>query len=234
MPPFTPGSIPKIQSKMRKGKETMPFLEPIGIKFFIFFRKIAKFFQKRKLKELTKDQIRTLNARGGNTLFDELLHVPLLLLGSTVPNSKIIKNMVGGIDIFKTVLSMIDVHHIDSNIDGRDLSPLISGNSINDVPIYIESGDTSDQKNGLLIGVRTSRHKYLRSRDNNSRNISLYNIEIDPSEKENIVHENPKLVSELENILLKFISQNSQSSESDISSDDETEIANELKKLGYI
>jgi hypothetical protein len=62
----------------------------------------------------------------------------------------------------------------------------------------------------------------------------LYNIEIDPSEIENIAHENPELISELETILLKFISQNSPNTESDISSDNETEIANELKKLGYM
>ena len=229
-----PGSIPKIQSKMRKGKEKIPFLEPIGIKFFIFFRHVAKFFQKRKLKELTKSQMRTLNTRGGNTLFDELLHVPLLLLGSSVSHPIIIKNMISGVDILQTLLSMINVNHVDSNLDGRDLSPLFSGNTIKDIPIYIESGDTSDQKKGFLIGVRTSRYKYLRSRDNNSKNISLYNIEIDPSEIENIAHENHELISELETILLKFISQNSPNTESDISSDNETEIANELKKLGYM
>ena len=229
-----PGSIPKIQSKMRKGKEKMPFLEPIGIKFFIFFRYVAKFFQKRKLKELTKSQMRTLNTRGGKTLFDELLHVPLLLFGGNVSQPMIIKNMVSGVDILQTLLSMINVNHIDSNLDGRDLSPLFSGNSIKDIPIYIESGDTSDQKKGFLIGIRTSNYKYLRSRNNSSKNVSLYNILIDPFEKENISDKNAELISELENTLSEFILQNSQNNESNISSNDETEIANELKKLGYI
>ena len=57
---------------------------------------------------------------------------------------------------------------------------MFNGKSIEENPIFIESGDTQERKTGYLIGVRTTNYKYLRSRKNINNNVSLFDIQNDP------------------------------------------------------
>ena len=229
------GSIPNIQSAMKKGKEKFPILEPVGLKLFILIRNIAKFFQKRSLnKKFSSKEMRTLAPRGAKTLFEETQHVPLLFVGSRITKPMIFKNLVSGVDVLQTILSIIGIKHIDPNLDGRNLELLINGKDIEDNPIFIESGDTQERKIGHLIGVRTSMYKYLRSRKNVNENVSLFDIRNDPLEENNIASTNPAIIEKLEKILCEFISNDKNIDDSTLSNSDDQEITKELKKLGYI
>jgi len=229
------GSIPNIQLSMKKIKEKFPMLEPIGLKLFILIRDIAKIFQKRNLnKKLSPEEMRTLNPRGAKTLFEETQHVPLLFVGSGINKPMIFENLVSGVDILQTILSIIGINHIDPNLDGRNLELLFRGNPIKESSIFIESGDTQERKTGYLIGVRTEYHKYLRSRKNITKDVSLFDIRNDPSEKNNIASQNPDLIQKLEKILSQFISNNENNDTSTLSDSEEEQIYKELKKLGYI
>ena len=228
-------SIPNIQSTMRKIKEKLPMLEPIGLKLFILIRDVSKFFQKRNLnKKLSPEEMRTLAPRGAKTLFEETQHVPLLFVGSRINKPMIFENLVSGVDILQTTLSIIGIKHIDPKLDGRNLEPLFSGNPIKENPIFIESGDTQERKTGYLIGVRTTDYKYLRSRKNVNKDVSLFDIRIDPLEKNNIASQNPDLIQKLEKILSQFITNNKNNDNSTLSDSDDEQISKELKKLGYI
>ena len=114
-------------------------------------------FQEKKLeKKLTKDEIRTLRARGQKTLDDETLKVPLLIVNNKI-KPRIINDLVSGVDIFPTILNYLKIKTNFSNIDGRDLNILNDGKELKEIPIFIQSGDTQEEKTSLVVGIRTSR-----------------------------------------------------------------------------
>jgi len=87
---------------------------------------------------------------------------------------------------------------------------------------------------GKLIGIRTSQYKYLRSRDQKTQNVILYDLKNDPNETKNIAPLNPQIVEQME-IILQKIRENSRIDDLVIISDEHSkEIEDELKKLGYI
>ncbi len=226
------GQIPRIQSFMKKGKEVAPIFEPIGLKLFIMIRNITKFIQKRKLeRQLTSEEIRTLSGRGKKTLHDETLKIPLLIIGEKIP-SKIFNNLVSGIDIFPTILNYLGIKIDNENIDGRDLNVLMKGGEMEEIPIFIQTGDTQEQKDSLMVGIRTSKFKYYRSRKNPKQDVFLYNLEDDPLEKNNIVNLFPKVINSMEGILEKYEKNNPIIK---IENNEKTkEIEDELKKMGYV
>jgi arylsulfatase A-like enzyme len=217
---------------MKKGKDFFPMLEPLGLKLFILIRNIAKNFQQRKLKkQLSSEQIRTLNARGKKTLQDETLKVPLLMMGNRIP-SKIFNNLISGIDLFPTILSYVGIKINDKNIDGRDLNVLMNGGELKEIPIFIQTGDTQEHKESLVIGIRTSKFKYYRARKNPKQDVNLYNLENDPLEKNNIANLFPEVIKSMEVILERYEKQHIIVETKD---DDKTkEIEEELKRMGYV
>ena len=73
------------------------------------------------------------------------------------------------------------------------MTPLINGGELKEIPIFIQSGDKQEQKDSLVVGIRTSKFKYYRSRKNPKENIHLYNLENDPFEKNNLVNSFPEI-----------------------------------------
>ena len=198
------GQIPRIQTFMKKGKTIFPQMEPIGVKLFIILRNLIMKKQKRELKkQFSSKQMKTLRARGNETLDDETLKVPLLIIDNKI-KPKICNDLVTGVDIFPTILSYLGIKTNYSNIDGRDLTPLINGGELKEIPIFIQSGDKQEQKDSLVVGIRTSKFKYYRSRKNPKENIHLYNLENDPFEKNNLVNSFPEIINSMEKTLLQY------------------------------
>ena len=225
------GQIPRVQSFMKKGKEIFPVLEPIGLKLFILIRNIIKISQQRKLKkQLSSEQIRTLNARGRKTLQDETLKVPLLFVGNKIPPT-IFNDLVSGMDIFPTILRYIGIK-INDKIDGRDLNLLMNGEKLQEIPIFIQTGDTQEHKESLIIGIRTSKFKYYRARKNSKQNVNLYNLKEDPLEKNNIAKLFPEIVKSMEENLERYEKQQIVIETKD--NDKTKEIEEELRKMGYV
>jgi len=225
------GEIPSIQSFMKKIKEKIPILEPVGLKLFILIRNIKKKYQQKKLeKKLSVDEIKTLRARGNKTLDDETLKVPLLIVNNQI-KPKIFNDLVSGIDIFPTILNHLKIKIDYSNIDGRDLNILIKGKKLKEIPIFIQTGDTQEGKTSLVVGIRTSKFKYYRSRKNPKENVYLFNLENDPLEKNNIWKSFPEIIESMEKILVKY-----EKVKPIIKTEEQNnkEIEEELKKMGYI
>jgi len=61
-----------------------------------------------------------------------------------------------------------------------------------------------EQKDSLVVGIRTSKFKYYRSRNNPKENVHLYDLQKDPLEKNNIVNLFPQIIKSMEQFLLKY------------------------------
>lgn len=224
----TPKNIQKI---LRKGKKLVPELEPLGVKFFSKTKSFLENQKRQKLKnQLSENDLRTLGTRGTVNLFDELLMIPLIISGKNIPHSKKISNMVRQVDIFPTVFSLAKIPSKMQNVDGRNLSPLIECEELEELPAYIETGSREPKILGKTIGVRTSDFKYWRSRDNPNQNVNLFDLQNDPDELQNM-YKNSSLVKKMENILHDILGENKPSIPK---IDDEKLVEDELKKLGYL
>ena len=154
----------------------------------------------------------------------------MLFAGFNINHNKIISQQVRNIDIFPTICDLIGTS-LDQPIDGQSLYPLIKGESIEELPAYIESNPLIRLKSNDVIGIRTSKYKYFRDKNESNKRIHLYNLESDPLENENLNHKK-EIVNKMERILQDILKDTSEN----VSEDDEQtkEIEEELKRLGYI
>jgi arylsulfatase A-like enzyme len=170
-------------------------------------------------------------------VYDERFLVPLLFVGLDVPSNKKILQQVRSIDIFPTICDIIDIPITFDSIQGKSLLPLMSDKKIEESPILIDSivNSTLSQSSNVL-GIRTSKFKYFRDRNDPSKNVHLFNLELDPHEEQNIASLHKDIIIEMENIFQKInpskdftIKNSNKLSESEIN-----DAKNILKQMGYL
>lgn len=124
----------------------------------------------------------------GNSLYDETLHVPLIMrLPETLPQGKIIPDMARLIDIMPTVLDVLDIRNANI-MQGVSLLPLVKGETAS-----LAKVDSFSEAHLLpLKGVRTDRWAFSAiSADNGDLEpYELYDLENDKSEMNNLVKQN--------------------------------------------
>lgn len=207
-----------------------------SIKNKIFFnlveQKRAKQTNKSNDLSLTSYQKRNLLSQKFNPeheLFDELIRIPLIFAGYEVEKNKIIDTQVRSVDIFPTLLSILDIKFNENNIDGKNLHPLLNGQESDELIAYFETNPLLTYESKDSVGIRTSDYKFFRDKDNPNSRIHLYDLKNDPYENFNISDENKNLVKKFENQL-----SNSFNKEYYLPENEKSElIEKELKKLGY-
>jgi len=222
--------IPKI---LKKTKKIIPstISDPILFKL----QRTRKAIELKKLKKnMTPQQFRTLQDRADKFLFDELVRIPFILTGFGVTPNLIIEQQVRQVDIFPTLCELIGISSDLGSINGRSLVPLLNKQSLIEEPAYIESGSASAKKQGKVIGIRTSNYKYLRSRNDLTKNVTLYDVKNDPNETKNIASLNPQIVEEMEKTLQKITRDSVVFDSTSITNDETKKIEAELRKLGYL
>ena len=126
------------------------------------------------------------------------------------------------------------VNSLDEEIrsDGHSLLPIMDQKETEEKPIFIRSSFPMNQKSGYLLGIRTSKYKYMRSSDDPKKHVFLFDLEKDPKEEKNIATEKLDTVNEYEDFLKNYFFQTKNEEEFDKS---QTKIIeDELKRLGYI
>ena len=233
----------KTPSILIKGKESFPVLEPIGVKLFLLFKQMKKKYRIKKLqKNLTEKEYVGLLGRGQNHLYDEHIKIPLVFAGYGVPILNVISTQVRQIDIFPTIADISNLEQKNYGVDGQSIAPLFNDESIEEIPAYIETtaaqNPTSVKRDltliGKSIGVRTSNYKYWRSRLDSKKNVYLFDLKNDPNEEKNLKNENIDIVNKMETLLQNIIKNCEKIDEKQLVKDDDKEIEEELKKLGYL
>jgi len=172
----------------------------------------------------------------GTHVYDDVLKVPLVFSGYGIKSEEIISQQVGLVDIFPTMTNLIHLSNFKSDIDGINLIPLILGESIDEKPIYIQSMPQISENHSIIIGIRTSKFKYTRDKENKG-NVQLFDLINDPLEENDISSSNSEIVTKMENILENIL-ENADSqqtiSNSSFNELERKKVEDELRKLGYL
>jgi len=200
-----------------------------------------------KLRPYEKRSIANTRSDPDRYLYDELVHVPLIFAGYSIPSLGVIQQQARSIDIFPTIAEIVGIPSKNENVDRRSLVPRFNGEKLDELPVYLEIGFnviSNVDPSKVVIGVRTSYYKYFRGINKSEEKIHLYDLRNDPLEENNIAIKKPDIIDEMEKILTevrkdfgekhgkkyKYIYSNSEFEDDERSK----EIERELKKLGYI
>ena len=225
---------PKLQNTVDFGKKLLPkSAHKIGGQFLSNVRKSVG---KRKLnkdnQKLTNYQKRSRNPYFTLSLFDEMIHIPLLFVGNLIKPGVITKQ-VRHVDIFPTICELLGIP-LDIKISGKSLV-LHANESLQDEnPNYLHTIPYQKSSPLDMVGVRTSRYKYFRSAHNANENIHLYDLKNDPYENSNIMKTNKKLVTQFEKTLLEMQKNDFSEYVDEEDTEELKEIEYELRKMGYV
>jgi len=134
-------------------------------------------------------------------LYDELIHVPLVICGPGISGNKEIRDQVSLIDITPTILDLLDYKPVN-NFQGSSLIPLIK---CENVPKRAAISEYCYIENIKGYSLRTEEHKYILKMENRKTYSELYNVLKDPQEINNIAGEEVELTRKFEKILLRHI-----------------------------
>ena len=224
---------PRFDTAVKAGRKYLPHsLHKVGGKFS---GKVKGTIGKAKLtysnKDLTSYQKRSRDPYFTLSLYDELIRVPLLFVGSSI-KPRIITKQVRHVDIFPTICELLDIP-LDIKTSGKSLVSATNEISEEEEPNYLHTMPYQKPSPLDRVGIRTSKYKYFRASRDSKKNVNLYDLENDPYENNNIAQTHKQLVARLENKILKLQKDNLSEHIEKISDEETQMISSELKKLGY-
>lgn len=125
---------------------------------------------------------------GHNTVYDELLHVPLIIAGPGIEGGTVIKQQVSLIDLAPTIVELAGLKS-PSSFQGRSLLPMVEGKE------EIEAGTISTiipfgaRQRGFDISYRIPGWKYICDESLNDGSLlgeEVYDLRNDPGETNNL------------------------------------------------
>ncbi len=174
-------------------------------------------------------------------LYDEDIHIPLIIKSPKLPAGKTIPGMVRQVDVLPTVLDLLGIEagEAGGDFDGISLLPFIEAGKAEGLVNYFE--DLYEARGpGALQGMRTDQFKFWRNLS--AWTEELYDLIKDPGEKVNLIEErlktDPTFVkscrSYLNQKLLPLIPKGSSGEGYSLTTDDQDIIEARLRSLGYI
>ncbi|MFN2286548.1 MAG: sulfatase [Anaerolineae bacterium] len=166
-------------------------------------------------------------------LYDELLHVPLVLrspISTMMPRR--VSSLVSLIDLAPTLVDLLDIEEADC-WQGISLVPLLKGNVDRlREGVFSEYAVRGETERWPIVSYRTSRWKFVY--DGVEQGHELYDLECDPAEQNNIYATRPAILSELESAVHQHLAdvrgETSQTTEGGIT----PEMIERFRGLGYI
>ena len=145
----------------------------------------------RTLIVVTSDHGESLGEHGelthGYSLYDAVLRVPLIFRGPGVPAGRLVEPLVRSIDVAPTVLSLLGRGGLPAS-SGRDLRPLWEGADAAERVAYSETLATELELGwSALFSIRSERFRYVQA-----PRPELYDLEVDPGERQNLLQTDPR------------------------------------------
>ncbi len=186
--------------------------------------------------------------RHGTTLYDHDIHVPLIFrvpeliraavarrTGADLSTPRVIASQVRSIDIYPTILDLVDVPLI-APVQGRSLVPLMAGRSLPAVEALSES---ITHRHWELKSLRTQAAKLIRQFPRRGPRADpaadqLFDLRQDPGETTNLAHREPDDVAFLARRLSELITGGSGKIDDELPADADPELRKQLEALGYL
>jgi len=225
---------PKLENVVDFGKKLLPkSTHKVGGQFLSNVRKsVGKKKLNRSNQKLTNYQKRSRDPYFTLSLFDEMIHIPLLFVGNLI-NPGVITKQARHVDIFPTICELLGIP-LDIKISGKSLILLTNERSQDENPNYLHTMPFQKLSPLDMVGFRTSKYKYFRAAHNSKEAVQLYDLKNDPYENNNIAQTHKNLVTQFEKKMLELEKNNLSEYEEKISDKEMEIISNELKRLGYI
>jgi arylsulfatase A-like enzyme len=161
------------------------------------------------------------------THYQEILQIPMILRGPTIPAGVRIHRPVSLVDIVPTLLGLLRLAPPPS-LDGVDLRPLWE--APDDPPderwLFAEAGPRWSRDE--IRSVRRERYKLILNRESQER--QLYDLVEDPRERENLLQRRPEVASRLAAALTRFMASDREAPQAP---EMPSEVQEHLKQLGY-
>lgn len=143
---------------------------------------------------------------GHGFLYDEVIHVPLIIAGPGI-RPQVIQEQVCLLDLSPTILDLLNIPKVES-FQGTSFRPVMNGEKsrkkgvISEGNTFVYLGNTASR-----FSYRTEKWKYILLLDENYKQIDaeLYNLQNDPKEQENVIEKERKIAKELKLKLLDHI-----------------------------
>lgn len=132
----------------------------------------------------------------GFSLYDELIHVPLIIKLPRQKIGKVIRDQVSSIDIMPTILDLLEIkmpENAGNQLRGASLAPAFNG-----TPVAKEVFSETDYRQYTYKRSLATKDgwKFIYTLENKGR--ELYNLQKDPGETRNLVEQEPRRAYELE------------------------------------
>jgi len=140
----------------------------------------------------------------GHTLYDELVHVLLVISGPNIPKDKKVSAQVSTVDIAPTILALVGItpdEGFTTQLRGTSLVPAFTGQTIAGRDVFMET----DYRNYThKRGVRTADGwKYIETMETGIG--ELYNLTKDPGETVNLIDTESARAKELKDVVVKHV-----------------------------
>ena len=173
---------------------------------------------------------------------ETLIRVPIILSTARCPEhplkflaGKRVPQLVRQIDLHPTILDLIGAP-VPESIHGTSLKPALVSDTILELEAYIEAflrvrSDPSNRR----VGWRTAEWKYVFAPGNPNEPRELYNVALDPTERNNLIHERTDVAAELQNRIQSIENGPlARGSEYAMSAQEKVAIEKRLVDLGYM
>lgn len=141
----------------------------------------------------------------GHTLYDEVLHVPLIIAGAGVSSpGQVVETAVGLLDVAPTVAEIAG-SSLAPEAEGHSLLPALQGKALTEYPILAESLYRTPYE---LKAIRQGGYKLIYNVDDGST--QLYDLHTDPFEQQEIGCQAIEAASSLKQTLTGWIAHTAQ------------------------
>lgn len=180
----------------------------------------------------------------GFHVYDEVVHVPLIAYGPGLfPPGRECPDLVSHVDLVPTVVSALGLPRTHlSHVSGLDVMPCVDGRtSLESRVIYAEESGgrqltraPAERFEQRFAAVRTERYKYI---DGLFGERELYDLEIDPGERHNVISKFPDVADALRARLFELTASTADTApekEPSYSPEEQALVEERLRDLGYL
>jgi len=144
----------------------------------------------------------------GHTLYQELIHIPLVVWAPNFNGVKTVTSQVSTLDIMPTILDLVGIktnETVETQMKGQCLISAMKGENVSR-DVYSETDYRLFTHKRAIITADGWKFVLTLAEAPGTKNVKeLYNLNLDSTEKNNLINSEPRIAYELEQKLLKHL-----------------------------